>query len=107
MLWSILLMVPALLVVAARPGRAAEVRGWRRAVARPGCVRRVAVCGGGGSATVVQTAGSEAVTVLLVVAQLLMVLYRPGAWSVSRLALSPGPRAHVARLPSPVHIRFH
>ena len=63
-------------------------------------MRWVAVCVGGGSATVVRTVGFETVTVLLMVAQLLMIRYPPGAWSASRPALPPGPRARVARPPS-------
>ena len=92
-------MVPASLVVPGRSVRAAGVRRRRRAAARPGCVRRVAACEGGGSATAVQTSVPDAVTVLLVVAHLLVVLCWPGAWSVSRPALLPGPRVHVACLP--------
>ena len=60
----------------------------------------VDVCVGGDSVMMVRTVGSEAVTVLLMVAQLLVVRYHPGAWSASRPALPPGPRARVARPPA-------
>ena len=60
----------------------------------------VDVCVGGGSVMMVRTVGSEAVTVLLMVAQLLVIRYHPGAWSAPRPALPPGPRARVARPPS-------
>ena len=60
----------------------------------------VAAYVGGGSATAVRAVGFETVTVLLMVAQLLMIRYPPGAWSASRPALPPGPRARVARPPS-------
>ena len=67
------LMVPASLVVPGRSVRATGVRRRRRAAARPGCVRRVAAFEGGGSATAAQTSVSDAVTVLLVVAQVALV----------------------------------
>ena len=60
----------------------------------------VDVCVGGDSVMMVRTVGSEAVTVLLMVAQLLVIRYHPGAWSAPRSALPPGPRARVARPPS-------
>ena len=63
-------------------------------------MRWVAVYAGGDSATAVRAVGFETVTVLLMVAQLLVIRYPPGAWSASRPALPPGPRARVARPPS-------